>query len=322
MPEIFMNLGFEAKYDAFGAELERRGHTVIRGAAKTAAELIAGCRSCPVAVAGAEDRWSEEVFDALKGTLGLVARFGVGTDNIDCAAAARRGIWVANSAGANKVAVAEMAIALMLACTRRIVYLDGKLRSGGWYGFPRSLQLSGKRIGLVGFGAIARCVAGMAAGFGCELAAYDVALDRAAAAALGVRALSLEELLATSDFVSLHVPYLSETRHMVSERFLAGMKRDAVLINTSRGGVVDEAALYGALIRGEIRMAGLDVFEEEPPKADNPLFALEQVVVTPHASSATEEAAANIAAVCLENIQRFLESGRPACPVNDIARRG
>ncbi|MEQ2425912.1 phosphoglycerate dehydrogenase [Enterocloster hominis (ex Hitch et al. 2024)] len=311
MNRILMNLGFEAKYDAFEERLKAAGFQVVRTGERLPAQIIECGKGCQAAVINAEDQWTKETMEGLKDTLGLIARFGVGLDNVDLDAARGLGIKVANSAGANKESVAECAVTLMLECTRRISWLDGKLRDGQWKGLPRTHQFSGKTVGLIGFGAIAQCVAGMAKGFGCKVLACDVIKNETAAKRLDTVFCEMDELLEKSDFISLHVPLTEDTRHMVSEAFLKKMKPTAILINTSRGPVVDEKALYRALKEGWIQAAGLDVFEQEPPGGDNPLFGLHNIIVTPHAASSTEEAAGNIADLCMENICSYFETGIP-----------
>lgn len=311
MNRILLNLGFETKYDVFEERLKAAGFQVVRTGERIPVQIIEAGKGCRAAVISAEDQWTKETMVGLKDSLGLITRFGVGLDNVDLSAARDLGIKVANSAGANKESVAECAVALMLECARRISWLDSELRGGQWKGLPRTHQFSGKTVGLIGFGAIAQCVAKMAKGFGCRVLVCDVIKNEDAAKSLGAVFCEMDELLEESDFVSLHVPLTGDTRHMVSEAFLKKMKPTSVLINTSRGPVVDEAVLYCALKEGWIQAAGVDVFEEEPPRRDNPLFRLHNIIVTPHAASSTEEAADNIADLCMENIISYFETGIP-----------
>ncbi len=311
MKKVLLNLGFEKKYDLFEKRLKEAGFDVTRAGGRSPEEIIDIGKGCEVAIIGAEDQWNRETQDGLKDSLKLIARFGVGLDNVDLQEARKLGIMVANSAGANKESVAECAVALMLESTRKISWLDQKLREGCWKGLPRMHQLSGKTVGLIGFGAIARCVAKMVKGFGCSVLATDVVKNETAAQELGVTFCAEEELLKKADFVSLHVPLTKDTYHMVSEGFFQKMKPTAYLINTSRGAVVDEAALFKALTEGMIQGAGLDVYEQEPPAKDNPLFTLDNIIVTPHAASSTEEAAGNIADLCMENVCTYFQNGKP-----------
>ena len=311
MGKVLLNLGFEKKYDLFEQRLKEAGFDVIRSSGRSSEEIIRQGKGCEVAVIGAEDQWNKETLNGLKESLRLIARFGVGLDNVDLLEAKKLGIMVANSAGANKESVAECAVTLMLESVRNISWLDQKLRDGCWKGLPRMHQFSGKTVGLIGFGAIARCVARMVKGFGCRVIATDVFPNQKAAEELGVTFASVEEILEKADFVSLHVPLTKDTYHMVSDDFLSKMKPSAYLINTSRGAVVDETALYKVLASGGIKGAGLDVYEQEPPEKYNPLFQLSNIIVTPHAASSTEEAAGNIADICMENVCSYFKNGSP-----------
>lgn len=311
MGKVLLNLGFEKKYDLFEKRLKEKGFEVMRSGGKSPEEIIQAGKGCEAAIIGAEDQWNQETLEGLQDCLRLIARFGVGLDNVDLQRARELGIMVANSAGANKESVAECAVALMLESVRRISWLDQKLRGGCWKGLPRTHQFSGKTVGLIGFGAIARCVGKMVKGFGCQVLATDVMPDEKAAKELGVVFCSMEEILEQADFISLHVPLTPQTYHMVSTDFLEKMKPTAYLINTSRGAVVDEGALLKALMEKRIQGAGIDVYEQEPPSADHPLFKLENIIVTPHSASSTEEAAGNIADLCMENVCSYFENGSP-----------
>jgi phosphoglycerate dehydrogenase-like enzyme len=213
--------------------------------------------------------------DALR----VIARVGVGVDSIDLEAASERGVQVATTPGANEQAVADHAVALMLALLRRIPELDRDVRAGGWHRtgphLPR--QLAGATVGLVGYGHIGRRVAARLRGFEVELLVHDPALpDRGPE-----RSVPLDELLRRSDVVSLHCPLVESTWHLIDAGALDLMRPDAVLVNTSRGGVVDQDALIAALRARAIAGAALDVFADEPP-AGSPLLTLDNVVVSPH----------------------------------------
>ena len=217
---------------------------------------------------------------------GCIIRSGAGVDNIPVDAATELGIVVANTPEAHHEEVAEHTVGLLLAAVRQIGLHDRVIRSGKWRTsdiLPRC-QVKGRTLGLVGFGRIARTTAAKLSGFELAVLAFDPHLDAATITAGGAESVELEELLARSDFVSLHCPRTSDTEHLISERQLRLMKPGAVLINTSRGAVVDERALIHALREGWISAAGLDVFEQEPPTPDNPLFELDNVVVTAHAA--------------------------------------
>ena len=211
--------------------------------------------------------------------LQVIARVGVGIDSIDAAAATELGVAITTTPGANEATVADHAIAMMLGLLRRIPENDARVRRGEWNrtGPHTPLLLSGCTVGLVGYGHIGRLVARRLAGFDVELLVADPALGDSESP----RALELAELLTRSDIVSLHVPLIPATHHLIDHAALQLMRPHAVLINTSRGGVVDEAALIRALTDGVIAGAALDVFETEPP-GDSPLLAMRNVVVSPH----------------------------------------
>ncbi len=260
--------------------------------------LIAGLDAIDVAALAAAD------------ALRVVARYGVGVDNVDLAAAAARGIVVTNTPGANARSVAELAATLLLLLARPVARAAAETRAGGWPRLP-GLSLAGKTVGLVGFGAIGRQTARLLGGFDCRLLAYDPLLNEATAAALGVQAASLDELLAASDFVSLHAPVTPETRGLVDAAFLARMKPGASLINTARGELVDEAALLAALTSGHLHGAALDAFATEPPGADNPLLALPNVIATPHMGAHTDGATTAMGRMALADCLAVLRGEEP-----------
>ena len=221
---------------------------------------------------------------------GAILRAGSGTDNVPVAEATRLGIIVANTPDAIAHAVAEHAVALLLATERRVALHDRALRKGRWQQFehwPES-PIHGKTLGLVGFGHIAQLVAKKMGGFELKIIAADPVVTAEQMARLGARKVELDELLTESDYVSLHCPLTDKTRHLVGEAQLRRMKKAAVLVNTSRGPVIDEAALVRALREGWIAGAGLDVMEVEPIQPDNPLLALDNVVLTPHTAAHTQ----------------------------------
>lgn len=246
--------------------------------------------------------------------LRLIARRGVGYDTVDIAAATARGIAVAITAGALTDAVADHTMALLLAVSRRVPELDRLVKAGGWDRIP-SVDVSGKTLGLVGFGAIGRAVAKRAQGFGMRVLAYDTLPDAATAEALGVTLCDFDVLLAESDFVSLHVPLMPATRGLIGEAALRKMKPTASLINTSRGPVVDEAALIEALRERRLAGAGLDVFQHEPIR-DLSLAGLPNVVATPHVASHTAETLARMERSCAEAVLAVRGGRRPAHVVN------
>lgn len=221
---------------------------------------------------------------------------------------------VASAAGCNAVPAAELAVLLMLAVYRRLPLIDGKLRQGVWMRTERrgvSRQLGGKTVGLLGFGNIARMVNQRLKGFGVEVLYNSRSrLDRATEQELGVSYASQDDLLARSGFVSLHMPLTVDTRNFINDTTIAKMKDGAVLINTARGGLVEEDALYRALQSGKPDGAGLDVFGEEPPRSDHPLLQLGQVALTPHVGGGVIDNVANVALHCFGNIQVMIDGGR------------
>lgn len=221
----------------------------------------------------------------------VILRTGSGTDNVPVQEATDLGIIVANTPEAVSDAVSDHAIGLLFTIIRQIVVQDQAMRRGLWdryLGWP-NWHLHDQTFGLVGFGNIAQLVARKLSGFSLKMIAYDPYVPAEFMAERGVRAVSLEELFATSDFVSLHCPLIDSTRHLINERTLRMMKPQAVLINTGRGPLIDEAALLSALQEGWIAAAGLDVFEQEPTPKDNPLLKLDNVVITPHIAGYSDE---------------------------------
>lgn len=249
---------------------------------------------------------------ALPDSVGLIANLGVGTDNIDLSAAAARGIKVSNTPVVTED-TADLAFALILAACRRTAQADRFARSGAWETgtpFPLGRRVHGARLGLAGFGAIGQAVARRAAGFGMQVS-YWARTPKAEAAALNARHVaSLQELVAESDIVSIHVPLTGETRHLFDADLFARFKAGAVLVNTARGAVVDEAALLAALESGHLSAAGLDVFEHEP-RITAGLQTLDQVVLAPHIGSGTTACRADMAARAIGNLVAFLETGEP-----------
>jgi phosphoglycerate dehydrogenase-like enzyme len=243
--------------------------------------------------------------------LRLIQKLGVGVDTIDLEAARRRGVAVCNMPGTNTRAVAELALLLMLAAFRRLAELDAQTRAGrGWILDTDVLdnlgELGGRTVGLVGFGAVGRCLTPMLNGIGARVIYADVAEVPGEPATF----VPLQELLVTSDVVSLHVPLTAETAGMINEKTLASMKPGAILVNTARGGLVDYEALYGALCSGRLRAAGLDVFATEPVDASHPLLRLPNIVVTPHLAWLTAETLSRSLGVFAENCRR-LRDGQP-----------
>lgn len=254
----------------------------------------------------------------------MVHKWGIGIDAIDLDAMRRRGVALAITSGGNAGPVAELALALMLAVYRRLPYVQRTLREGLWVTSEMRetcLQVSGKTIGLVGFGHIARALAKRLSGFDVRILYFDPKpADADVEAALKAECVSMDVLLAQSDIVSLHLPLNKATAKIVDADFIARMKDDAVLINTARGGIVDDNALAEALRSGKLRGAGLDAFEQEPPPADYPLLQFEQVVATPHIGGGVFDNVAPVARRVFDNLDAFRRG--EAIPAVDLVLPG
>ena len=280
-------------------------------------QLLALVEGADVAVTMLYDRVDEEFLDAAGTNLRGVCNVAVGFDNIDLAACARRGIVVTNTPGVLDDATADLAFALILAARRRLGEGERLVRSGErWQwgmGFMVGHDLRGGRLGIVGLGGIGARVGARGRGFGMEIA-YFGRRESPNAAELEATRLDLDELLASSDVVSLHTPLTPETRHLIGARELGLMKPTATLVNTARGAVVDEAALAEALREGRIAGAGLDVFEDEP-NVHPGLLELENAVLVPHIGSATVETRATMAELAARNAVAIARGEAPPTPV-------
>ncbi|HEX5326277.1 MAG TPA: 2-hydroxyacid dehydrogenase [Acetobacteraceae bacterium] len=257
--------------------------------------------------------------------LKLVQLLSAGYDRVDIEAARRAGVPVCNNGGANAVAVSEHTLMLMLAVSRRLVWQHSMVASGRWRGNDiagvRLYEIHGRTLGIIGLGTIGKKVARLAKAFGLSVQYYDIArLTEDEADALGVRFRLLNELLRTSDIVSLHVPLTPRTRHMIGARELRLMQPTAYLINTCRGPVVDEPALHEALTGGIIAGAGLDVFEQEPPAADNRLFGLDNVVLTPHFAGPTWDNQYSRFRNGFDNVERVARGETPLWIIPELRR--
>ena len=258
----------------------------------------------------------EELLDRAS-SLEVIGRAGVGLDNIDLEAATRRGIAIINAPAGNTVSTAEHAFALLLALARGIPDAAASMRAGNWERKSlKGAQLAGKVLGVVGAGRIGTAVVRRARAFGMDVLVSDPFLTQARARELGARSVPLERLLETSDYVTLHVPLIEETRHLIGAAELARMKPAAGLINAARGGIVDEAALVAALEAGDIAAAALDVFETEPLPADDPLRRCRNLIMTPHIGASTPEAQREVAIEIARAVRDALLDGDFAGAVN------
>ena len=253
--------------------------------------------------------------------LKLIQLLSAGYDGADTEAARSAGVPVANNGGANAIAVAEHALLLMLAVSRRLIWQHGNVTSGRWRGNTNLdvHELHGKTLGIVGLGTIGKKTARLAAAFGMTVLYYDIArLSEDAEDALDVRFRLLPEILRLSDVLSLHVPLNGSTHHMIDTDALALMKPSAIVVNTSRGPVIDEAALHQALSTGTLAGAGLDVFAEEPPPPNHPLFDLGNVVLTAHLAGPTEESHVARIRNGFDNVQRVARDEAPLWVIAEL----
>jgi D-3-phosphoglycerate dehydrogenase len=248
--------------------------------------------------------------------LKVVSKYGVGTDNIDIPAAEKNGVEVANCPGSNSNAVAELVIGLMISMSRNTQNLCDRLRDGRW-STEVGFEIAGKRVGILGFGNIGRKVAKYLKPFTQDILVYDVFVDRKAEAEYGVRYTSVDEIVETSDYITLHLPLLPETRHLINKDKLARMKKGVYLINAARGGVVDEDALFDAVTSGRVAGAGVDAFEFEPPTASR-MLEDERFIVLPHIGAATVEASFNMVNMAIDNVVSVLDGKGNPHPVRMV----
>ncbi len=238
---------------------------------------------------------TEEVIAAAS-RLKVIGRAGVGLDNVDLKAATKKGIIAMNTPGGNTTSTAEHAFSLIMSVARNIPQAHGSMKAGKWErGKFQGVELYGKTLGVIGLGRIGSTVAKFAQGFGMLIKAYDPFLSAEMAAKRGIAVCTLEDLIKNSDFITIHVPKTDETKGMIGDKEIAMMKRSVRLVNCARGGIIDEAALVRALETKRIAGAALDVFDEEPPAADNPFIKLDTCVLTPHLGASTAEAQVNVA---------------------------
>ena len=281
-------------------------------------ELLEAARGASGILSTVTEKVDAGLMDAAGDGLKVVANMAVGFDNIDLDAAGERGVVVTNTPEVLSETTADTAFMLLMAAARRLGEAERVLRAGEWDAWgPMQLlgpDVWGKKLGIVGFGRIGQALARRASGFDMEVVYHDMRRNEEAERDLGVRYLELDELLETCDFVSVHAPLTDETRHLVGEKELGGMKDTSVLVNTSRGPVVNEAALAEALAEGRIFAAGLDVYEEEP-KVHPGLLELENVVLAPHIGSASIETRDKMAALAAENLVAVLRGEEPKTPV-------
>jgi D-3-phosphoglycerate dehydrogenase len=298
---------------------ESLGGKIVRVQCTTEEEVIDACRDADAAM-GAIEPYSKRVVDQLDNCQ-IIAQFSVGYDQVDVEAATERGIIVVNVPDYCIEEVSETALSFILALNRKIFRLDKVTREGKWTGealgtvFPL-LNLQGQTLGLVGFGRIARALASKAQALGMKIIAHDPYILAEVARAQGAELVDLAQLLADSDFVSVHVPYTEESHHLFGLEQFKKMKSTAYFLNTGRGAVVDETALHTALTEGHIQGAAIDVMEEEPPDSRNLLFGLDNIIITPHTAAMSNTSLAELMRRPIEEVARVFRGQWPRSFVN------
>lgn len=288
--ELLRSGGYEFCWNTTGKPLS--GDALI--------EHLKGCCGCLAGV----DFFTKDVLSACP-ELRVISRYGVGYDRVDIEAAREMGIAVSNTPGVNAQSVGELTMGLLLAVARRIPQLDRSTRNGQWAQYT-GVELFGKTVAILGFGAIGRVVARCCTGFGMHVTAWSPHIDQNYCVTNGIEVRPFPEILEAADVVTLHMPLTEETRNLIGVEAIARMKPGAILLNTARGGIVDEDAACTALKEGQLGGFGLDAFSVEPP-GDSPLFDLPNVVVTPHTGSHTREGTNQMAFLSARNLLDLLE---------------
>jgi phosphoglycerate dehydrogenase-like enzyme len=271
------------------------------------------------AIAGVEP-WTKRVIESAP-SLKVIARTGVGYDAIDLDAANANGVLVTTTPGANHHSVAEAAIGMIVGALRRFAFADRQMRTTGWNPRPYGVELRNKTVGVIGTGLVGKEVVKRLQGWDVDLILSDVIRDQELAERYGARYVELPELFTTADVITVHAPLLPSTHHLVSETVLRSMKPSAYLVNTSRGPLVDEAALAVALKEGWIAGAALDVFETEPLPTDSPLLGLPNVTLTQHIAGVTWESMQAMTAMAVDSVAAVLRGEVPRTAVNPDAAR-
>lgn len=252
---------------------------------------------------------TEEVLAAAD-NLKVVGRAGVGVDNVDIAAASRKGVVVMNTPGGNTITTAEHTLSLLTSLSRHIPVADNSLRQGKWDRKSfKGVELVDKVLGIIGLGRIGKEIAVRAQGMGMRVIAFDPMISQEEAQKLGVEIFDLSEIYPQADFITVHTPLTDQTRHLINKQTIGLMKKGVYLINCARGGIIDEQALAEAIQSGHVAGAALDVFEQEPPSADNPLIGLKEVVCTPHLGASTAEAQEKVALDVVKQVVSYLKNG-------------
>jgi len=312
---VVTDLGYQT-YDYEKSVLEPVGAKITLANCQTEEEVVKACRTAD-GILNRAAPMTAHVMDALE-RCRVIARYGVGVDNVDVAAATAKGIVVANVVGYCDDEVSTQAVVLILALARKIVSHDRAVRGGAWdIGSADPIyRTKGKTLGFVGFGRMARATVKKVAGFEMTLVAYDPFVTPAQADPFGVTMVDFETLLSTSDFISLHAPLMPATRHIVDAKALGQMKPSAYLVNTSRGGLIDQKALTKALAEKKLAGAALDVYEVEPLEPDSPLKELDNVILTDHAGWYSEESIVELQTRAAQAVAAVLSGNRPESVVN------
>ena len=312
---VVTDLGYQT-YDYEKSVLEPVGAKITLANCQTEEEVVKACRTAD-GILNRAAPMTAHVMDALE-RCRVIARYGVGVDNVDVAAATAKGIVVANVIGYCDDEVSTQAVVLILALARKIVSHDRAVRGGAWdIGSADPIyRTKGKTLGFVGFGRMARATVKKVAGFEMTLVAYDPFVTPAQADPFGVTMVDFETLLSTSDFISLHAPLMPATRHIVDAKALGQMKPSAYLVNTSRGGLIDQKALTKALAEKKLAGAALDVYEVEPLEPDSPLKELDNVILTDHAGWYSEESIVELQTRAAQAVAAVLSGNRPESVVN------
>jgi len=307
--------------------LKEIGATVLRAGSpgRPEAEIIASYSDADAIIVSGE-KITRNVIDSLQ-KCRIIARMGIGYDSIDVAAATARGIPVTVVPDASTIEVSDQVLALLLSLARKIIPTYNAVRAGMW-GKPEifaigrpSFRIAGQTLGLIGLGRIGKAVARKAQAFGLKVLAYDPFVSHADVAELGIEMVGIDKLLPQSDFISVHSPLTNETARLLNLEAFKKMKKTAYLINCARGGIVDEQALYTALKEKIIAGAGIDVTDPEPPKPDNPLLQLDNIIVTPHFAWYTEESATELRQRATESVIKILQGEWPLTVVNPEVKK-
>jgi D-3-phosphoglycerate dehydrogenase len=301
--------------------IRKQGGELVIGDCNTEDDVIAQAKDAEILLLAWKPVLTLRVMDALP-RCRLLIRWGVGYDMIDVQAATARGIAVANCPTYATEEVAEEAITLLMDCARRASWFHERMRAGQWpSGMTNKIyRMKGRTLGIIGIGRIGSAVAWRARGLGLRVIAHDRYLNDDAIRAKQVEPRTFEQVLSESDYVSVHVPLKADTRHLIDAKAFAHMKRGAIFINTSRGPVVDEAALIDALQSGQLASAGLDVFEQEPLPADAPIRKMEHVVLLPHKAAYSEESWFALREEVCHTVGEWMRESWSSCVVNPDVR--